>query len=237
MADSQLTALSVRCPSVAGVSVGAFVLCSSGAGHYVAVEEIDALVEALGKAGSPFLDVRRPGLTREELTAEVERCWPSWWVDYIDDEVEAWWAWQNGANPDAVAAGGSSVQGASVITPEGIRLTPVYELLAIELSITGHEFMREFGITLPIADFDGMSGYIMLRKLSPDAEWTVWEYIEGGFAGLDAEEGRLTDAPTFRHWLAALAGAVSAGRLVRGEYGELTSPAGHSAANSGYPWR
>ena len=201
------------------------------------MDEINALVEALQEIGSPFLQARRPGLSPGELRSEVERSWPSHWADYIDDQVEAWWGWHNGADPTAKAGGGPSWQGCPVIAPDRTALSGVHELLTHGLAVVGHEDMRRHGIVFPLANLDGMGAEVFLHKENPNAEWRVWQHsFESGVHPLEAT-GDAPNPPTFSQWLVALTEAINAGRLILGSFGEIRIPEGAPWDLELFPWR
>lgn len=201
------------------------------------MEEVDALVEAMSRHGSPFLSARRPGLSPADLRAAARRHLP-WWADHIDGEVCAWYGWHNGADRDALAHQGVAAQGCFVITPDDLALHGIHELLLDGWKIVGPDYAERLGIVFPLGRLDSTAGEVMLHKRSPDDEWTVCRhYLESGLEPLVPAGDRATP-PTFRDWLTALTNALDAGRLVIGRYGNITVPGGGAKRTAGhfYPW-
>jgi hypothetical protein len=184
------------------------------------------------------MEVRRPGLTASELEAVVSVYMP-WWADHVDEDVIAWYGWQHGPDTAKIEALGISSQGSHVITPDGVALAGIDQLLLDGWEIAGPVHAEGLGIVFPIGQLESTAGEFFLFKATPDAEWVVRNHwLESGLEAISTTDDTV-DPPTFRQWLSALTEAINSGRLTLGEYGEIAVPGSGNryTPQHHYPWR
>lgn len=215
------------------------------------VSPVEELAAALQEVDAPLLRALRPGLTAEVLKAEAKRTMPQAWVDGIDEEIVAWFSWQNGVDPDRVKAlepkpgswstcgelipwsplasvselGAGSLD--AIDAPEGILCRGpelrLFEIIHLEQSTV-----------FPIAVHrNDRAADIFLRKKKPGDPWTVWNF--GPERGMEAETGD----PTFQQWTQALANAIRNGWFTTTETGGFNIPdqTDPMRATLYYPWQ
>lgn len=191
-------------------------------------ELIDAFVEALKAINAPVEQTRSAGLSPDELETLVADRYEGYFVQYIDDDIRAWFSWQHGCEYRLIKAHrppGDLWGDARTISPGGFSLAKLDVLIDEDWL---EEQYIDASVAFPTEPMfpiltDGRSGLVYLRRMQAGAEWTIWLNTPETGMSPAGHPGR--PAPTFRGWIATLTEALRDKRVVVGPNGRLMVPA------------
>ena len=194
---------------------------------------LTALESALDVIDAPIVQARTPGLNRDQLIDLVSSTYPSV-GPYIDDEILAWWGWQNGLDPEGqkhIRQRNPAFTAINLIAPDGLSLS------ALQGMLLASEGIREFLEVGAVASFpiggssDGGRYYVRkYQKLDPWRVSKTDKELNGWMTGPEPL------GPTFDDYLTALAAAIAAGRVGIASWGGLARLDSNVTSDWQYPW-